>query len=631
MCFPALKVFFTSILCLLVLGNSKAQDSIGSTPTDYKFATLYTWKIIENLDWPEDYEQGEFQIYVLGNSPIHKYFKTWEKNRHVNKRRVRVRRIGKITGLRKTHIIYVPQYLDKHIEAIVWHFKDLPTLILTETKGLIRKGAHVDFIKVHDRIRFEIGSGNIEKIRIGISKDILKLASREIRKESVIEKPKKSKATFIVKLEAEQKISKSEEEDYNNFMDELALLASSTRKKVRIDTEDLQALLDMQKEQEAEMQKNQEKMKKQRRSINALVRDTKKRKTQLEEQNQVYEEKHKELQALQKKEKRINEVLVRKEKILQGKELTIREQVGEIQGHKYTIYIMAIFLLVAIILGYFIYRNYQAKVRANAIIEEQKALVEEKNQKITDSITYAKRLQSAILPSDKIVKNYLDQSFIYYQPKDIVAGDFYWMDQFHGKIIFAAADCTGHGVPGAFVSIVCHNALNRSVREFGMKSPGEILDKTRELVVGQFDKNDESVKDGMDIGLCAYDVKKKKLEFAGANNRLFLVKKDKKEPVLEDLKGDKQPVGQFDNPKPFTNHVINLKKGDCIYLSTDGFPDQFGGPKGKKYMYKRFQELLISLYEHPMEKQKNFIKANFESWRGEEEQLDDVCVLGMRA
>ena len=625
------KKFWLGTIILLLPFFGRASEEIGIDPNDYKFITLDTWKIIENLNWPGEYASGDFNIYILGNSPTYKYFKTWEKTRRVDGRRIRIRKTDKLGRHYKPHIFYIPAYLDHYTELIIWQFKDQPTLIMTEMRGMIKKGAHVDFFRSHEELRFELGTGNLDRLGFSYAQEIIDRSSREFKKVGNLKKPDISISSMMIELEEEEPISAKEEAEYNNFMGDLSRLATSSKKKVKVETEDLQALLDQQKQQKAEMEKNQKEMAIQKRSISALVQEREKRQGELEEQNLILDTKHREVEKLQRKERRINADLARKEKILQGKELTIREQYGELKSHKYIIYVMAIFLAIAIVLGYFIYRNYKAKVAANKVIQEQKALVEEKNQKITDSITYAKRLQSAILPSDKIVQSYLDQSFIFYQPKDIVAGDFYWMDQAKDRIIFAAADCTGHGVPGAFVSIVCHNALNRSVREFGKTKASDILDQTRELVVAHFQESDENVKDGMDISLCCYNIKTRKLDFSGANNRLFLVRRDNGRMIMEDIKGDKQPIGQFDHPTPFTNHQIGLKKGDTVYLSTDGFPDQFGGPKGKKFMYKRFKELLTGLYDNPMEAQKNLLKMAFESWKGEEEQLDDVCVLGMRA
>lgn len=258
--------------------------------------------------------------------------------------------------------------------------------------------------------------------------------------------------------------------------------------------------------------------------------------------------------------------------------------------------------------------------------EKQKELVEKKQKEITDSINYAKRIQEAILPPMRFVKHCFPDSFILYKPKDIVAGDFYWIETSGDEIIFAAADCTGHGVPGAMVSVICHNALNRTVKEFNITSPSKILDKTRELVIEQFEKSDEEVKDGMDISLCTLNKKTNNLLWAGANNPLWIIRNNE----LIEYKPDKQPIGKYAETKSFTNHIIQLQKDDCIYVFTDGYADQFGGEEGKKLKAAKMKALLLSIHLKTMEKQKEDIFNLFEEWRGNIEQVDDVCIIGIK-
>jgi serine phosphatase RsbU (regulator of sigma subunit) len=259
----------------------------------------------------------------------------------------------------------------------------------------------------------------------------------------------------------------------------------------------------------------------------------------------------------------------------------------------------------------------------NAMILGQKELIEEAHKEITDSIAYAKRIQTAILPPSNMMKERLKDHFVLYKPKDVVAGDFYWLEETAGTVLFASADCTGHGVPGAMVSVVCNNALNRSVREYGLKIPGDILDKTREIVIQEFEKSEEEVKDGMDIGLCA--LRGKTLQFSAAHNPLWLIR-DKE---LIEYKGDKQPVGKFINAQPFTTTTIELQSGDVFYIMTDGFVDQFGGPKGKKFKAKNLKEILLNIHAKPLEKQRLLLDEAFEDWRGTLEQIDDVCLIGV--
>jgi serine phosphatase RsbU (regulator of sigma subunit) len=276
-------------------------------------------------------------------------------------------------------------------------------------------------------------------------------------------------------------------------------------------------------------------------------------------------------------------------------------------------------------------RDHEIIAKQKIEVETQKHIVEEKNKEITDSINYAKRIQEAILPGDSEFKLSLPQSFILYKPKDIVAGDFYWLEKVNDLIIFAVADCTGHGVPGAMVSVVCHNALNRAVNEFKLTDPGKILDKTRQLVVETFENDSAqnktvgTIRDGMDISLCVLNESTNELIFSGANNSLFLIR----EKELIETLADKQPIGKYADEKPFTSNKINLQKGDILYLYTDGYADQFGGSNGKKFKYKQLKELLIKNANLPLAQQASILDQAFESWKGNLEQVDDVCMMGV--
>ncbi len=267
--------------------------------------------------------------------------------------------------------------------------------------------------------------------------------------------------------------------------------------------------------------------------------------------------------------------------------------------------------------------------------EHQKEIVEEKQKEIKDSITYAKRIQDAILPSDELIQHHLPNSFVMYRPKDIVAGDFYWLEPLSDdEVVFAAADCTGHGVPGAMVSVVCNNALNRTVREFGISEPGKLLDKTRDLVIEQFeqsanlslDSEGQTIKDGMDIAVCKLNKKSQVLHYSGANNPLWIIRDNE----LIETKGDKQPVGKFEPSNKFTNHEIEMNSGDLVYIFSDGYADQFGGEKGKKFKSSSLKKLLISIHQLPLSEQLAALETNFDQWKGTFEQLDDVCVIGFK-
>ena len=305
-------------------------------------------------------------------------------------------------------------------------------------------------------------------------------------------------------------------------------------------------------------------------------------------------------------------------------QLKTQESLAEYQKNQKIALILSLVLLLGIVLVSI--RGNLSKKKVNEKLAQQKVLIETKNRDITDSIQYAKQIQSAILPSDEVIKKLFTDNFVFYKPKDIVAGDFYWMLELPNQTLFAVADCTGHGVPGAMVSVVCNSALNRAVKEFNLISPAKILDKVTEIVIETFEKNDSNIKDGMDIALCSFNKEKNVLEYAGANNSIYIVR----DGELKEFKSDKQPVGKFVNNKPFTNKKIKLEKGDNIYLFTDGYSDQFGGPKGKKYKYKAFKQLLTDIHKKAMNDQKQIIYKSFIDWQGNLEQIDDVCIVGIK-
>ena len=276
-------------------------------------------------------------------------------------------------------------------------------------------------------------------------------------------------------------------------------------------------------------------------------------------------------------------------------------------------------------------------VELREISEKQKEIVEEKQKEILDSITYARRIQRALLTSDEYIKNNLPaEHFILFKPKDIVSGDFYWAlrslpamgGEGRGLFYITAADCTGHGVPGAFMSMLNISYLNENVIERGISMPNEILDAQRAEIIKSLNPpgSTEISKDGMDCILCAYDFDKMLLHFAAANNPLWLVRNSE----LIEYKADKMPVGKYtEEMLPFTLQTIALQKGDVVYTSTDGFADQFGA-SGKKMMKKKFKEELLKIHHQPMAEQKEYLNQFFENWKGNSEQVDDVCVIGVR-
>ena len=264
-------------------------------------------------------------------------------------------------------------------------------------------------------------------------------------------------------------------------------------------------------------------------------------------------------------------------------------------------------------------------LQQKAEVEEQRDIVSAKNREVLASISYAKRLQEALLPSIDLVKRILPSSFVLYQPKDIVAGDFYWVEQEGSDVYFAVGDCTGHGVPGAMVSVVCKNALNQVFWEMGERDPARILNSSRVKLLESFSKSKEEVQDGMDISLCCWNKNENKLLYAGANQPIWVVRNQE----LLEFKPNKFPVGRSERLESFNTQVIDLFAGDRVYLFSDGYADQMGGKKGKKLTKAGFKELLLSIQHIPMINQESYLSQFLREYRNLEEQLDDVCVFGV--
>ena len=300
-------------------------------------------------------------------------------------------------------------------------------------------------------------------------------------------------------------------------------------------------------------------------------------------------------------------------------------------------------------------RDITERLKLETEIREQQQIIKEKNKDIIDSINYSRRIQSSLLPSEAELKKAFDDYFVLYKPKDIVSGDFYWCintttSTTNARMsVIGAVDCTGHGVPGAFMSLIGHMLLNQTIKNPDINSPADVLDfLNKELPKNiKTQEGEYNLRDGMDMSLCAIDFNANKLYFAGANNPLWIVRKGITENQnillntqslpeahygIIELKPDKQAVSASDETekKPFNNQMIDVQKNDCIYLFSDGYADQFGGPKGKKFMYKRMKEMLIANAHLSMNEQKQILSKANEDWKGDLEQVDDVLVIGIK-
>lgn len=337
-------------------------------------------------------------------------------------------------------------------------------------------------------------------------------------------------------------------------------------------------------------------------------------------------------------------------KAIEIKNLEIDKQKVESKKQRILIFSFLAGFIIILVFSIFLYHLFTQKKKANITlahqkkeistqrdeieaqrdrVSEQNVMLFEQKKEITDSINYAKRIQTAVLPNGEYANNILGNHFILFKPKDIVSGDFYWATKVNEWLLVTVADCTGHGVPGAFMSMLGVSFLNEIVRKKVVTKASDVLDNLRTSIIDALSQTGEAgtQKDGMDIVLCAINTNDNSMQFAGANNTLYIVNSNKE---LIEVKPDKQPVAIYEYMTPFTNHIIQLNTGDTLYLMSDGYQDQFGGEKFKKFMSKRLKEMLVEISDKPMSEQKEIMNTTLENWKGEHEQVDDITVMGIK-
>lgn len=317
-------------------------------------------------------------------------------------------------------------------------------------------------------------------------------------------------------------------------------------------------------------------------------------------------------------------------------------QLSQISMQRMLLWLFVVLFIVVVVAGYFVVKAYRIKKQANTLllnknqeilaqnkqITEQRDQIAHQNKEIRDSILYARRIQTAVLPPDEIIQGHVHDHFILYKPRDIVSGDYYWMTQVDEKIVVVAADCTGHGVPGAFMSLLGVTFLNEIVNQDKVLSTDEILNRQRACILKSLNREGrEETKDGMDMSVCLIDCKAMRMEFSGAYNPLYIIRKGE----LIEVKADRMPVGlSLKNDVPFTKQDYALEKDDVLYMFSDGYVDQFGGPENKKYMARRFKDFLLQIHQKPMSEQRNLLDQNMIEWRNGTEQIDDILVVGIK-
>ncbi len=368
-------------------------------------------------------------------------------------------------------------------------------------------------------------------------------------------------------------------------------------------------------------------------------------------------------EVMNKKAKLINQdqEIVKQQKKINGQKNILKDQLIEIKSQKQYIIIFGFILILLLVLAFFIYKSYRIKKSANKKLEEknikiitqkrrietQRDLVTEQKEAITDSIEYSKKIQKAILSPDKLINKLVPNNFILNKPRDIVSGDFYWFKEINGKIFIAVADCTGHGVPGALMSMLGISALNNIVAKNNILSAGNILDELRLRIIESLHQSGKSggSKDGMDISLCIIDKETLELNYAGANNPIYIVRSNLSNDGIENysasdkseyhtlyiINPDKMPIGIYtSNVNNFSDKKVKLTPEDTVYMFSDGYPDQFGGPNDKKFKYKQLRDLLLNIQSHSIKEQGLILDNTIEKWKGNKNQIDDILFVGFK-
>lgn len=621
-----LNYFFTLFLIFTFNILSYSQGFDNAT------RSLYILDISKYVKWNEAEfaKLADFNIGVLSNESAF----YWElvnaaKTRQfIQQKPIKIKLYRNVDAIEKTQVLFVPNPIDYNIKEVLKKVKGNHTLLISENSEF--RLAMINFKVVDNQPRFEANENLINEEGLKVSQLFLAQAIKTREEwEQLFEK------TDIALTQEKETVKQQ------NFVIE------EQKNEIEKQNKEIQAqriqLAELDKEiqvRKIELLQNLSKLKYQANNILAQSKVIEKQKADVSAQMEVLDRQKSQIIS------QTEEIKQHEDKIkLQN--IVLAERLAVIEKQKLILWFSLLLILSFAAIGYFIYRSFIIKKKANIALEQknktilaQKAEIEEQRdiaqmqrdqiafqkRHIMDSIEYAKRIQSAILPSLELFSDKLEH-FVLYKPKDIVSGDFYWQTVTGDELIIVVADCTGHGVPGAFMSMLGVSLLNDIVNKQGITQPNIILNKLRDEIIDSLKQKERAeLKDGMDITVCSINFETNKLFFSGANNPLYLIRKGE----LIEVKPDKMPVAIHAIMEPFELHEVQLEKGDTLYTFSDGFVDQFGGPNNKKYLSRNFRCALLSIQDLPMLKQGEKLDQIFEEWRGDFEQLDDVTVVGIR-
>jgi serine phosphatase RsbU (regulator of sigma subunit)/uncharacterized protein YegP (UPF0339 family) len=621
--------FFRTIISLVVILSPGITSGQGGF--DNPTRALYIFDLSKYINYgPGFADSATFKIGVLlGDYDLIYELGNLAKTRTtIQDKPVVIIGFRNIESITHTQVLYLNKAAEFNIEKVKAKIAGHQTMLISE--GYEFKESMLNFIVVNSRPRFDINEEAVKNAGMSIPQEVLAMAIKT-------------------------------KEDWQNLYDIASKEIEVQKETIRqqLETIDVQrqeifkqkALLDSLDKEITEKEKT---LAEKQKVLDSQFRQISRQQGEISAQKQTIVIQQKEVQVQKdtlasQKEKIASQIAMMDEQLkkIGEQEDKIKLQLATLEKQKLIIYFVILALLLVSFLGYYIYRGYKIKKEANIRLEEknrtislqkdeierqrdiaaaQRDQIAYQKKHIEDSIMYAKRIQTALIPSLELFSDKLEH-FVLYKPLAIVSGDFYWVNNINNKQVIICADCTGHGVPGAFMSMLGVTMLNEIVNNKHILMPDQIIENLREGVIRSFNQTieEDSLKDGMDIAVCTIDFENDILWFAGANNPLYLIRNKE----LVHYRGDKMPVAIHYRMQPFTLHKIDITKGDKFYIFSDGFVDQFGGPKQKKFMSTHFKETLVELDDVPMLKQAGRLNQIFEEWRGDSPQVDDVTLIGV--
>lgn len=643
-----MKTFIILIFILFPFLGFSQQSSDDKKRAEAIFA------ISKYVTWPNETSIDTFRIAVLDpNSSLELELKKFaETQLLLHKKPIKISRFSTVDEINNSTTLFTNHDNGFDIDKILKKISGKHTLLITENYPFHK--SMVNYIIVKNIRRYELNEPKIKEEGFAVNELFVAGAVKtQADWESLYKQTD-------VQLQKEKEIVEAQNLEIEKQKKEIAEQSARIAKQ----KEEIDFQLQQIEKQRAELLKVMNQVGAQQKLLKLKIEELNTKERELLTKNEEIQKKSKVLEDQKK------DIAVQEEKIADQKKV-LNEQLAKIEMQQLILYLFIAIILLISVMGYFIFRAYKVKKEANRLLkeknfeimeqneeirqqkeeieaqrdeiekqngeleiqkktaEDQRDEIKEQKEEIMASIHYARRIQTAVLPPARFIQKILpDHFFILNKPRDIVSGDYYWMAQKGNKTIIAAADCTGHGVPGAFMSLLGVSFLNEVINKMDEVLANDILDKLRIAVINALNQagTEGITKDGMDLALCVLDLNTYELQFAGANNPLYLIRNLE----LMETKADKMPIGLYDENKPFSNNILQLQKDDAFYIFSDGYPDQFGGPLGKKFMYKRMKELLVGIQDKSMTEQKEILEKAIVDWQGNLFQVDDMLIIGVK-